>query len=129
MKNPFKRTGFDSIIAKDTRLNGDMILGSNSTTVVDGSVMGNSIGCVDEATQETTLVVGGNVVITTIISVPNVTITGTVVCGELHVEGTLAIKRGAKVDADLVKYRRLVIEPGAVLNAKLSSMDEQKTTS
>jgi cytoskeletal protein CcmA (bactofilin family) len=60
------------------------------------------------------------------ITVSDVTITGFVQCNSLHVEGTLAIKLGAKVNAEIVRYRRLIIEPGATLNARLVHLDEGK---
>lgn len=127
MKNPFKRAGFDSLIAKGTAIHGDLVLDLGSTTIIDGSVNGRTI-MVNETENKgsTTLIIGGAVHLVDGLTVSDVTITGTLTCDTLHVEGTLAIKLGAKVTAQLVRYRRLIIEPGATLNARLLHLDEEK---
>lgn len=124
MKNPFTRTGFDTLIAKGTSIHGDLVLPQGSTTIIDGVVLGRRISTAPEKAGPTSLIIGGEVTMTDDVTVTDVTITGHLTCDALHVEGTLAIKLGAKVKADVVRYRRLIIEPGAVLAARLVHLDE-----
>ncbi len=124
MKNPFNaaKGGFDSLIAKGLQIEGKLVLAPSSTTVLDGSMKGESVsvdvfvaGNVGK-TDSTTFVINGQVVTIKSIVVPNVTITGEVKCDSLVVSGVLAIKKGARVDCARIEYNTLVVETGAIIN-------------
>jgi cytoskeletal protein CcmA (bactofilin family) len=117
MKNPFKRTGFDTLISKGTTLEGMLFI--EGVTVIEGCVRGQTIQQGTDATSAT-LVVSGEVNIADDIRVQNVTITGTLRCRTLVVEGVLAVKDGASVFAETIKYGSLVVEPKASLNGTMS---------
>jgi cytoskeletal protein CcmA (bactofilin family) len=117
MKNPFKRTGFDTLISKGTTIDGLLFI--DGTTIVEGCVRGSTIQEDPETKNSSTLVVNGNVNITDDIRVQNVTITGTVRCKMLIVPGVLAVKDGAQVFAELIKYGSLVVEPKAILHGMM----------
>ena len=125
--NPFKRTGFDTLIAAGTKLNGSVTLPANSITVLEGEIDGPSITMglteTEKVASKTTLVVNGKAATVKEITVHNVTVTGEVVCDLLMVEGTLAIKAGAKIRAREVRYRDIHIETGAVVLAQMCHLD------
>jgi cytoskeletal protein CcmA (bactofilin family) len=127
MKNPFKRDGFDTLIGKGVVLKAaTLILPVGTTTVVEGKIDGPHITVeqVDgKADLKTTIVITGGVRTYNEIIVPNVVITGEVDCDKIVVEGTLAIKAGAKVRANEIRYRSLVIENGAVVLAQMNHLD------
>lgn len=126
MKNPFKQSGFDTIIGTETSINGNIAIGLKQTVVVQGTVTGKYIsdgGANGEVTSNGTLVVNGKVFIEGDITVHNVTVTGKLVCKTLTIEGTLAIKSGAMITADQIFYRDLVIEPGAIVLSRLDHLD------
>lgn len=122
MKNPFKTQGFDTLISKGMVLRAaTMMLPAGSTTIIDGEVHGPDIKEVAEpnpnsfvnkliGNTQTTLVVNGKVD-----CVNNI---DKIIC-----EGTLAIKSGAKVTANEIRYRSLVIEDGAVVLGQMSHLD------
>jgi cytoskeletal protein CcmA (bactofilin family) len=118
MKNPFKRTGFDTLISKGTTLEGMLFI--EGVTVIEGCIRGSTIQSSDS--KVSTLVVNGQVNITEDIRVQNVTITGQVRCKILVVEGVLAVKDGASVFAETIKYGSLVVEPKASLNGTMSHL-------
>jgi cytoskeletal protein CcmA (bactofilin family) len=117
MKNPFKRTGFDTLISKGTVLEGMLFI--EGTTIIEGCVRGSTIQECLESKDKSTLVVNGQANITEDICVPNVTITGLVRCKTLVVPGVLAVKDGASVFAEIIKYGSLVVEPKASLNGTM----------
>jgi cytoskeletal protein CcmA (bactofilin family) len=128
MKNPFKLSGFDSIIAKGLTLRAaTVIIGVGQTLVVDGEVFGPDIKVADQLDSKvdlkTTLIVNGTTECVNNITVPNLTVTGAVKVDMIICEGTLAIKAGAKVDANEIRYRHLVIEDGAVVLGKMAHLD------
>ena len=116
MKNPFKRAGFDTLISKGTVIEGMLFI--EGTTIVEGVVRGQTIQQVVD-TKGATLVVSGEVNIADDIRVQNVTITGTLRCKTLIVGGVLAVKDGASVFAEIIKYGSLVVEPKASLNGRM----------
>lgn len=127
----FRSRGFDSIISKGTVLRGSLQLLSDTTLVLDGLGLLSTVTetVAEKSKGKTTLVVNGELsseaVIDTplIICVSNVTITGTVTCDVIRVEGTLAVKSGAKLNANKILYRELVIETGAVVLGKMCHLD------
>lgn len=139
MRNPFTFRGFDTLIAKGTSLRiQTMWLGVGSTTVIDGDVHGphgSSDGCaiavsdslpITDRTKpdlKTTIVVNGSLNLVNDINVPNIVITGQVAAGKIICEGTLAIKAGAKVVANEIQYRSLVIEDGAIVLGTMAHLD------
>lgn len=123
MKSPFRRTGFDSIISKNTTLTGTLIIGQNETILLDGKFTG--IGVTQEGDlnpNETALVVGGSVKAETV-TVSNVTIAGSLECDLLIVEGLLAIQINAMVKAREIRYRMLSIQDGAIVLAQMNHLD------
>jgi cytoskeletal protein CcmA (bactofilin family) len=124
----FRTRGFDSIIGKGMEINGaNLALNPNSTLVVEGTVTLASIkvqnvaeGKVD---KKTTLRVSGHLTSEQAISIQNVIITGTVVCNEIRVEGTLAIKAGAALKAKKILYRELIVESGAIMHGEMFHLD------
>jgi cytoskeletal protein CcmA (bactofilin family) len=117
MKNPFKRTGFDTLISKGTTLEGMLFI--EGTTIIEGCVRGSTIQEAVESKDKSTLVVNGQANITEDIRVQNLTITGFVRCKLLIVNGVLAVKDGASVFAEYIKYGSLVVEPKASLNGTM----------
>lgn len=127
MKNPFKREGFDTLIAKGVTIKAaTLILPLGSTTVIEGKVDGPQISAAQvegKADLKTTIVIAGEVRTYNDITIPNVVITGSVDCDKIVVEGTLAIKAGARVKANEIRYRSLVIEDGAIVLAQMNHLD------
>jgi cytoskeletal protein CcmA (bactofilin family) len=132
--NPFKRTGFDSIIGKGMVVLGDLLLQEGTTTVIDGTLAGQDIRVhnttPDKVDVKTTLVVGGSVSIARgdlnsggTIRVPNVTVAGVLECETLICEGRLALKAGAKIVAKQIQYRDIVIENGAIVLSQMMHLD------
>jgi len=133
----FRTRGFDSLIGKGTVIAGDICIAPDSTFQVDGSVNANFIEHSDEGmgdvagmghriAPKTTLHVNGEVLplkADTRVKVHNVIITGTLKCSVLHVEGTLAVKKGATVDVEKIFYRDLVIETGAIVSGQMFHLD------
>lgn len=125
----FKTRGFDSIIGKGMSVFGEIILDRNSTLVIEGhaevsrvSTAVNSNGNVD---TKTTLRVSGELkgAANCKIEVHNVIITGKVVCEEVRVEGTLAVKSGSTLIANKIFYRELIVETGAIMNGQMLHLD------
>lgn len=117
--NPFKSQGFDSLIAKGLKIEGHMTLAPDTTTQIDGEMSGETISMTDAPAgkgTKTTLVVNGSVKTIQMIIVPNVTITGEVECSALEVVGVLAIKKGAKVKCNRIRYNTLIVETGAIIH-------------
>jgi cytoskeletal protein CcmA (bactofilin family) len=124
MKNPFKRTGFDTLISKGTKIDGALFVEANATTIIDGMLVGPLIS--QHSTESgSTLVINGDVNVTGDVHVENVTITGTLNCRTLEVNGQLAVKNGAIVFAEFIKYRSLVVEPAAKLNGQMVHLDTE----
>ena len=140
MDNPFSRSGFDTLIGADTAIvGGTLLLGTDCTAQIDGTFSGYSIretkapdltdaGLIEKlrsrsAGKRSTLCIGGSVTVAGDVDVQNVTVTGTLVCDELIVHGQLSVKSGAKITATVVRYRKLHIEPGAVLMAQMEHLD------
>lgn len=142
MKNPFKsaHSGFDAVIAKGHKIQGSLVLERGSTTIFDGTMSGDAITVhpdvesKSQSSAKTTLVINGTVDALKAIEVPNVTITGNVRCEVLTSSGVLAIKKGAVLNATLIRYSTLVVETGAIIHGTFeyyekigapSSSDEQ----
>lgn len=127
MKNPFKRDGFDTLIGKDVIIKAaTLILPIGTMTVIEGKVDGPQISAFaieDKVDLKTAIVIAGSVRTYNDINVPNVVITGEVDCDKIVVEGTLAIKAGARVKANEIRYRNLVIENGAIVLAQMNHLD------
>ena len=106
----FRSRGFDSIIGKDLVISALYInIPPQSTLLVEGHV---TVGLVNGVMTEGPT-----------IDVHNVVISGEVHCKEIRVLGTLAVKRGAKLNADNIHYRELIVETGAMLNGKMFHLD------
>jgi cytoskeletal protein CcmA (bactofilin family) len=126
VKNPFKQTGFDTIISQGTKLTGTLVLEVGSTAIVNGEIDGVEIKVKDPANQApTTLMIGagGVVYLDRDVTVNVVTVVGELSCYELTVDGTLSIKAGAVITAERILYRHLNIESGAVVLAKMHHLD------
>lgn len=138
MNNPFKRHGFDTLIGKGLVLRAATVLVPfGTTTMIDGEIFGPDVKMLapseptnkllDKFTgdnmSKTTLVVNGKVECVNNVEVYNIVITGEVKVDMIHCEGTLAIKAGAKVDANEIRYRNLVIEDGAIVLGKMAHLD------
>lgn len=121
MKNPFKSTGFDTIVGKDTMLVGE--LSFSGSTVVDGVIRGSSIKQNTVDVKKSSLHVNGTVEVEDVIVINDLTVCGTVTAKSVRVEGTLAIKAGCNLKADTIYYRMLVAEPGAVIIGQLRHLD------
>lgn len=122
MKNPFKRAGFDTLISKGTKIEGTLVLEGGATTILDGMMCGKSIH--QEASEKpSTLVINGDANALEDVRVSNVTITGTLNCKILEATGTLAVKNGAVVFAEFIRYRSLIVEPSAKLNGTMVHLD------
>ena len=136
--NPFKPAGFDNLIGVGMIINAtECKLPAGSTLVVDGSVTTNEVTMIAEApasglldklkpardAMKTTLIVNGDLSAIDKIVVNNVTVTGHVKAKLLVCEGMLAIKAGAKVEADEIRYRSLTIEDGAVVLGTMGHLD------
>lgn len=128
MKNPFKTTGFDTIIGNGVCINGTVIL--SGTTVLDGHFDGDYLGSDPNAESavkpvKTTLLVNGTVNCKSVVLADDLSINGAVTADEIRVSGVLAIHKDAKVTAVTIYYRTLVIQPGALIQANLKHIDLQ----
>ena len=134
----FSRKGFDTVIGKGTTLVGDFVIAASTTAVIEGAGYLSSVteSKVDDKKGKTTLRVDGllvgpgydNHIVTgkegaLNIEVSNVIITGKVVCETIRVEGTLAVKAGATLNATKILYRELIIETGAVVHGQMAHLD------
>ena len=133
----FSRKGFDTVIGKGTTLYGDFVIAASTTAVIEGTGYLSSVteSKVDDKKGKTTLRVDGALVgpgydnhivgkeHTLNIEIPNVIITGKVVCETIRVEGTLAVKAGATLMATKILYRELIIETGAVVHGQMAHLD------
>ena len=124
MKNPFARTGFDSLLGANCTINNGMLLiAVKQTFVLDGNFIGTEVvkgG--EDVIDGTTLIVGGTLKVNTV-KIPNVTVTGKIECDLLVVEGTLAVKSGGEIKAREIRYRSLVIEDGSIVSAQMNHLD------
>lgn len=133
--NIFKNKSFDSIISAG------VIFSSASTSpdltikipagerlVVEGQIQNaaritqSSFEDV-KANQKTACVVQGGKISANSIEVTNVVIDGQVDVKTLKVEGTLALNKNARLTAETVYYRTLIIEHGAVIAANMKHLD------
>lgn len=121
MKNPFKSTGFDTIVGKDTMLVGELCF--SGSTVIDGTVSGTSIKQNAVDVKKSSLHVNGTVEVTDVIVINDLTVCGNVTASIVRVEGILAIKSGCRLKADTIYYRTLVAEPDAVIIGQLCHLD------
>lgn len=135
----FRSRGFDSLIGKNTVFAGEVAIAPDSTLQVDGEViasriihcdegMGDVAGMGHRIAPKTTLHVNGKVRGSSssaglLITVHNVIVAGILECAELRVEGTLAIKAGAKITATKILYRDMIIETGAVVHGQMFHLD------
>jgi len=137
----FRTRGFDSLIGKGSSIQGDLIIEQNSTFQVDGIVRASRINeitnpALERKKNETTLrvnglVCGGDGVPEAgglLIEVANVIVSGAIHCSKLTVEGTLAVKAGATLNADEIYYRDLVIETGAIVHGQMFHLDHLPTS-
>ena len=122
--NIFKTRGFDAVISKGVRINGDLVISPNTTVLIEGEV----VGVIRESTSsdgfgdKTKLEVSGLVTVERL-EVADLTVTGVVKCDDLIVRGVLALKKGASLEAtNSIHYNKLVIETGAHLNGKLVAL-------
>jgi len=131
MKNPFKDSGFDTLIGTGTIIIGNMMIEPGCTAVVDGRIAGELIagGADLEDTGKTVLVVRGTVEMSSSIHVHNVTVSGHLKCKTLIVNGQLSVKNGAKITAETIKYRALHVESGAILLGQMIHLDHVQSVS
>jgi hypothetical protein len=125
MKNPFAKKGFDSLISPEIRISGGVMTISGDEHVVFDGILENEKICelaTDRENSKVHLTIGGSVN-TNELELQNLTITGTLTAGVVKVRGVLAIKAGARVTIDVLQYRHLVIETGAIVNANMQHMD------
>lgn len=126
----FRSRGFDSIIGPGLVIDAIQVkIPPQSTLMVEGLVTAELItGGQDPMDSEskpapkTTLQVAGTVNCGKI-TVHNVVISGEVNCKCITVAGTLAVKKGAKLNATNIQYRELIVETGAILNGKMFHLD------
>jgi len=119
--NIFKTKGFDTVISKDTTLIGELYF--SGVTIVDGTIEGQSIQQNTAEPKKSSLHVNGSVKVNDVIVIHDLVICGNVTAKEVHVEGTLAVKSGAKLVANVIYYRTLHVEPGSVILAQLQHLD------
>ena len=133
----FRSRGFDSLIGKGTVIRGIIDIQPDSVMQIDGLAevdiiqhgdegMGDVAGMGHRIAPKTTLHVNGEVRQYNMpleVTVHNVIVAGKLQCDKLRVEGTLAIKAGATIDADQIYYRNLVIENGAVVHGQMFHLD------
>lgn len=133
----FRTRGFDSLIGKDLEVSGSLTIKAGSNVVIEGIVNCTGVSVVNDKVDKphkgTTLRVSGKLLGTQVvpnsglpISVYNVIITGEVVCDELRVEGTLALKKGCILRANHIYYRELIIETGAIVHGQMHHRDHEK---
>lgn len=123
MKNPFKRAGFDTLISKNTTIEGRILLDGGETTILDGKMSGTSIAQFS-SDKPSTLIINGEAESLTDVIVANVTVTGTLSCRNLEVSGILAVKNGGTVHAGNIRYGSLVVEPTANLNGLMRRIEK-----
>lgn len=124
-KNPFKKAGFDSLLSSNVHITGGVMeLSGDELVIFNGNLQNEKIHerVTGEEACKAHLVIGG-VVATGELELHNLTVTGELRASVVKVPGTLAIKAGARVTADVLQYRHLIIENGAVVAANMAHMD------
>lgn len=127
MKNPFKSKGFDTLISKNTIIDGMLFVCSGESVQVDGNVRGAVISSEDVSAisaGDTLLFVSGNVNSHALVEVHNVTITGTVRCKVIRVKGQLSIKDNGVLIAEEIYYGSLVVEQDASINGSMKKIED-----
>lgn len=125
----FRTRGFDSIIGKGVTVHGSIEMEPNTTLVIEGMAFCSEIKVrqTDKVDVKTTLRVVGelqkNGMEAFNVNIHNVIVTGVLVCDELRVEGTLAIKTGAQLKARKILYRELIVETGALMQGEMRHLD------
>ena len=121
MKNPFRPSGFDSVIGKGTHIHGPMSV--TGTMVIDGEITQGTInGSGEVITSTPRVIVNGRATVSEI-NMFDLTISGQVAATSVRVEGTLAVKGGAQLIADTIYYRTLIVEPDAIIQGKMMHLD------
>ena len=118
---PFNKrhTGDLSLIGAGTRVDGDVHICGELR--LEGSVRGTVRSLPDSAA---TLVVGEGARIEGDIAVRNLVVHGTI-CGQLIGIETLSVRAGANVLGN-VQYGSIAVQPGAVIDGSLSSINAEK---
>lgn len=129
----FKSNSFDSFIGQGVRIGKGFIHVPEGETVVLNGVIGG-MDCmttpqlleVDKANKKvdlkTTVKFGGDATIDWV-RIANVVVNGKLKVKRLHVEGTLSVSGDAKLEAEVILYRNLNIQQGAVIQAELKHLD------
>jgi len=72
------------------------------------------------------ILISGSVEVEELIKVESIEVSGCLHCKELRAEGILRAKKGSVISADMIFYRNLEIEPGAVILGKMSHLDTEQ---
>lgn len=127
--NPFKRTGFDSLIGSGFSFIGSTInLADDSALVIDGKATVDLVTGTGKKQKSIVTITKTGCLLADMVTVDNLTISGELRGRAITVTGTLAIQKGAVVQAAEIVYNRLIIEDGAVLDATLRHKETITTT-
>lgn len=122
--NIFKTKGFDTVIGQGVKITGQVSVTNGSVMVIDsGAIVAGDIFQKDTNVVDNTVLEVHGEATGPMIHVSNITITGTVTTNRIWVEGTLALKSGAALNAAEIYYRNLVIEPGALVHGTMLHLD------
>lgn len=117
-----KHQGFDTLIGDNIAINGcdELILSSNTTTVIAGQLAGGSIIGREDSPLDIDLIVSGTVILAENMLVHSLTISGTVtVDGLVRCPKMLTIKKGGKLVAKTIEYTNIVVESGGQVEGQL----------
>lgn len=117
-----KSDSFSSLIAEGTTIDGIIVF--VGVLKVQGSVQGDVKRQSSTSEKECLIVDKSGVIVADHINSYDAIISGTIRCKKLWVENTLRVTNEALINADVIYYRNLEIEPGATIQGQLKHLDQ-----
>ncbi len=123
-QNAIKLTQLSSLVAEDVQLDGDLVFSRGLR--IDGRVRGRINGLGGDGGTPALLVLSASGVIEGSVRCGNALISGSIK-GDIDVEQFVELQAGARITGTL-RYRRLQMELGAVVQGQLICMDDTTLT-
>lgn len=121
-----KQSGFDSVIESGTVVEGTIVFAG--TLVMNGVLRGTQVRAdrnVEFGPKEATFIIGGSVDVEHI-DVDTIEISGSVRGCKVSA-GTVIVRKSGTLSMSFIRYRNLVIEPGAIVSGDLQHLDAEPT--
>lgn len=116
-----KSDSFSSLVGEGTYASGDMVF--VGTLKIQGSVQGN-VRRQSTSEKECLIVNKSGLVVADEVNTYDAIISGTIRCKKLWVENTFRVTNEAIINAEVIYYRSLEIEPGANIQGQLKNLDQ-----